>query len=790
MADINTNLGGAGVNTGESWPTGAISQDGNEGVFGLAGQGNSYTDLLSPSGTPYSDSTVSTSGYVNYNTPVGVPVLYPAAADSGSLTTNPLNDLITPQTMNQSLTSFLSSVSTQNSNAATDASLYANVTVTDPQIIAYAEANGVTPGYVQSNVSMTQSLIFTQQVQNLPNDIATQLKFAYNTGTADDLSPELKTIYDGIMSNVSAGVQSDFGFTSDWEPISGESASYIQGVSIEYDNLVEDGLNDAVSNGTITQDQAETLRTAHYEPSTPVSPELKAILTGIQSQATQTLQTKYGFSSNWQPAPDTASYLLTCDGNFAMTYEDLCNNYIGDDVSADDQALLQAYFANPNDPSIPQRIKDMATQLTNTRAQLLQYFDNPDDPNIPDDVKTIGQSLVAKATASTIATYNLSSDWQPSITTLVAPGVDIVALNGAKNALNSMTEVLDAATERVNAMPDSPTKAIYINFLKQIGQAILDLQEAIGLMQVAKTDASKQAANAKMNSALDNFEIQKEAAEEIKKKEDKMGSAGWLSDMLNWIGNLTMIFVGLCMGPVAFVLAVLYVADKEQAAASGNDSLIQGMFNDISEACEDLGAQGGLLSSALNFCIAGALSVASCNVFLGVSLFTQDSGFVQDFVGACGGDETQQMICNLVFTIVVEITLVVVMTILTGGVGAGAAVGSIIARITEVMNVSVKVASRLLKAAAIALEVAMSSLQVAASGITLNNNILLAQIDMIKGRADSTAEEIDAMIQLLQKLINKLLEMLNGDASWFTSLSNFNGRKWADASSVLTNLMG
>lgn len=790
MVELNTGTTQTGVGPGETWPTGSLGQ-GTDGVLGVAGEGTSYIDQLSAQGTPYSDGTTSPSGYFVYTTTSGLPVLYPASVQDNQLLNNPLNDLITPDLISESLSNFVTAAGNQSDPATMDTTRYDNIVVTDPQVLAYAEANGVSPGYVQANVSITQSYVFNQQLAGLPKEEADQLQFAYLTGSSANLTPELKAKYDAIMGQVAQGVRDDFGFTSDWKPTETASLSYQSTVAADYGNLVENALDAAVANGTITEDDAATMRTAFYDSSVTLSPELQTVLTGIKNQATTDLQAKYGFSSTWQPVPDTASYMLMCNGDFATTYQSLCNSYIGDDVSEADQALLEAYFANPNDPSIPQRIKDLATSILQTRNQLLQYFDNPDDPSIPDSVKTIGRQLVTEATNTTIAKFNLSTDWTPTITSLTAAGIDPATWSLAQGALTTMTDLLGSAETVVNQMPEGPQKMIYLNFLRQIGQAILDLQEAIGEMQVAKTEAEKQAANAKLNSALDNFKIQQEAAEAMKEKQDKMAGTGGLDIFLNVLTKLTMLVVGICMGPVVLLMTVLYIADTSYAEDNGTTSLLQQLSGMISEWTDSIGPGGqAILGTGFQLVMATVISVATMNVFVMVNLYTQDFTFVEDFVLGCGGSETDAMICNLVFTVVVQITLMVVMCIMTGGLGAAGEIGGIIAKVAEVLGKSIEFASRVVKAAAIALQIVMASLQVSASGVSLNNNVLLAQIDMIKGRAESRSEEIDAMIQLLQQLINKLLEMLNGDSSWYMNLSNFNGQKWADASQTLTELHG
>jgi len=112
----------------------------------------------------------------------------------------------------------------------------------------------------------------------------------------------------------------------------------------------------------------------------------------------------------------------------------------------------------------------------------------------------------------------------------------------------------------------------------------------------------------------------------------------------------------------------------------------------------------------------------------------------------------------------------------------------------EVANVADKVAStadkfkNIIDRLQIAFQVITSSLTMAQQGVEINNDILMSQIVMIKARAEAQAEQVAAMIQILTQIINKLLDLMNGNASTLVNLGEFQSDKYTQASQITSQI--
>lgn len=348
-----------------------------------------------------------------------------------------------------------------------------------------------------------------------------------------------------------------------------------------------------------------------------------------------------------------------------------------------------------------------------------------------------------------------------------------------------VTEVIAGATAIINKMPDGPEKNQYLSFLKVIGEALNSLQDSIYAMQAGQSQSSKALSRGKLQGQLDDIATQQASADKTKKKEAKMASMGPVGEVFAWIFKIIMLVVSIFLGPLAFVLALAYFVDCAVSAGQGNkETYLQKLFTMIGDKLPPAAA------AVVKYLLAAVLSILSCNPLLAMNLMTQDSGIIQSVVEACGGDAMAQAIAGAVLNMVVQVVFMVFVMILTGGASTAAVAGEVAKMIAEATEISLKTAQMAVRVSMIVVQVVLSSIQISAEVIQINNNSLLSQIDMIKGRAEKYSEQVQAIIALLKKVIDKLLEMLQGGADQIVSINTFQGQKWDQASQISSDLAG
>lgn len=656
--------------------------------------------------------------------------------------------------------------------------------VTDDKILELAAETGVSPQVILKNVQTEKNNAFQELVNKLPPDQANKLTFAYYVPEgAKNLSPELKTLLQQLNGQANQEVAENFKFGSDWPGVEINSAGFRSQLSQTVDAEFTKLLNAKIDEGGLSASDAAMLRAMHNGMATG-TPTLKNLLQQLQTQATAQLQAKYGIDVSYQPKGDVAAYNNIVNGDFAQTYQKAIAKYTGT-ATAEQKALLEKFAANPKDPSIPDNIKQLAKQLADERQLLLQAFPNPDKATIPDALKATAKALIAESISVVVAKYNLDPQWQPTIKTLASPFIDPATMKKATSAMDLATEVFDRAQAFVNGMPESPEKTMYLQYLKIIGRALITIQEAIYGMQATQTKVSTALNRAQLESQLNDIAQQEAAAAEARKKESKMAKMGPLANVMNWIMKIAIIAFGALAGPIGVAIAIAYVTDSIVSEAQGKETtMVQDMFAEIANS---MPAGAATVVKAL---LVTVLSMISLNPLVALNLITQDSKVMETFAKACGADPTEQMWAGLIFSIVVQVAFAFALIYATGGAATAATMSTVIQHVATTFEISTKLATQIVKSSIMAVKVIMASLQIASSGMKLNNALIARELDMIKAKAEAYSEQVQALIAILKKLIQKLLALLEGNADMLVNINTLQGKKWSDASDQTSMIFG
>lgn len=89
-----------------------------------------------------------------------------------------------------------------------------------------------------------------------------------------------------------------------------------------------------------------------------------------------------------------------------------------------------------------------------------------------------------------------------------------------------------------------------------------------------------------------------------------------------------------------------------------------------------------------------------------------------------------------------------------------------------------------------ALTVSSSGVETYSSYREMRNELVLADIALISGEYDSEIERIEAMIKLLRKILDKILEGLESSGTWMSDVGNQQSKFWGDKSAVASQIAG
>lgn len=172
-----------------------------------------------------------------------------------------------------------------------------------------------------------------------------------------------------------------------------------------------------------------------------------------------------------------------------------------------------------------------------------------------------------------------------------------------------------------------------------------------------------------------------------------------------------------------------------------------------------------------------------------MQLVFSEGHVVADFVKQAGGSERDQMIATAVIQGIVMIAATIALTVLTLGAGAEGIVASVLSTVGKIADV-LSISEKTVQITFMVVQCVIAALQVANQGIEINNDVLMSQIDLIKGRSDAQSEQIQAIIDMLRMLIKKLLDMLAGGGDDLVNIQKLQADKYNKFSQITDGLTG
>jgi hypothetical protein len=519
----------------------------------------------------------------------------------------------------------------------------------------------------------------------LSEEEVAQLRFAHFNPEAEGIDPSTKERLAQIHANAANALSSNWGIPPGFTP-NPDNTRFNAEIESAYDDAFNQTLEAqnlqelAQALGMSEEEVAGLLEYLHNNPdlmeqmagdnelmrntlgldSDEKFQKLQAALENIEGEALNEIAAKYGLPPGYKVKPNTVNFNARMNGLFAMKFN---------------------YNLKHQEPPLTQQ------QINDIKAALA----DPLNPNVTAETRTLIQQIYNQSVSDIRAEYNMPVGWAPPVTVLgsLEPPP---ALRAAVAGIENLEESLGLMATFVDAMPDSPAKALMINILKIISDAISHLKEQIAELQILDAEISKLLSEAAKDKGLFKVELQMDKIQEMKDKKAKMAPLMNFMKIFGPIMKVLMMIIMIVMaaftGGASLVLAAVLIASMIQEMATGNNFLTQ-MFEAI---MKDVPSPWNIVVSCL-ICAVVAVSGGVVGIMMAMDLFFSKSGIIQEIVKQCGGDEMAGEIANMVCQLVAEIVLAIILTIITGGAAGAVMVGAIVAKAAQMAaNILTKVA--------------------------------------------------------------------------------------------------
>jgi hypothetical protein len=749
-----------------------------------------------------------------------------------------------------------------------------------------------------------------------------------NTGVLDNLFGELV-----LSHQLSTG---DFsGLTSDFKNV------FVNSLTQAFDAEFEAQLEKFLPGDPEMQAQA---RYAHYNPD-GVPQNIKDLAAQIENAAIQQMnQDGWTIPEGYTPPSDSNSFSKQLQNTADNLFEAALENYVGADgkpltleqqnqirnmyhgiippdgamgkISAELEAFVAAELmvsmGLPEGAPVPKGSLSRAANINgqfqmkfmellnslspDQKAKVLQAINDPLNPAVSAETKALLEQLFNQALGSIKTQFGLPDSFSLPVGILRDFANMSPTTQKMLNAANEMGTGVAIAIGYVQSWPSSPMRTLLLNVLKVVSDAIAELKAQVAIIAQLDSELSSKLGKAQLEAALTKVAENLKKLQEIKDKQQKMKD---LAPLMKFMKVLTFIFAAvMCLvaGPVGIAILGVLIADMAINGLDGDESLIgqafDAIFEFVSEILSFLGEPLNEIAAILvNVMICIALAMTG-SIMLGIQIFFEHSGIIQTFfTEVCGCDPMVGEIVAMALQMVVEIVMMIVLTIVTGGAAGALLVASIAGRVAQmtakvvqqVITVIAKVAQLLQKIAMAAQKfarlsqvimkvsfklvqlanklvnvvtkltnwatkmgkladqiarmskhvkwtkqaqavfsksgktghmgydvamktfrmqidtvkwiyrafaAAITGVQIATVAVTVNNHVVAADIARIRGDLESLMVELEAFIAVMKKMLQKLLEGLQGMGEWMAQIGQQQSDMWKEASQTMDAVAG
>ncbi len=707
-----------------------------------------------------------------------------------------------------------------------------------------------------NNMTREFDLAFEAELQKFTDDpeLQAQLRFAHFNPDAE-VPGNIKSMAQNVEQNAINQMNAEgWNIPQGYTPPS-DGTRYAMKMQNAADEMFEAALENFEP--PLTPDQQKALRNAYYGVS-PAPGDLGAISAELEAMVAAELAIAFGLPEGFPVPKGSFSHQANINGQFQMKFMELLN-------------------------ALP----------AEQRAAVMQAINDPLNPAISAETKALLNKLFNDAAGAIRGQFGLPQGWTPAASVLREIGTMPAQDQANANSVNEMESQVALAIGYVEQWPNSPTRALLLNVLKIVSDAIADLKAQLAIMMQKDAELSTRLGQAQLDTALLKVHENLKKLEEIKEKQAKMKALGPLMKVFKVLAIIFTAVLMLCSGPVGLALFGVLIADLSINGLDGEDSLFSKAFEAISNGVMQLMEMMGfppelaeIVGMIVNTLI--CIGMAFCGAgMLGMQMFFEHSGVIQTlFTDVFGCDPMVGEIMAMSLQMVAEIVVMIILTIITGGAAAPLLIGTIVGRVAmmvgkvaqkmvtmiyriatmvnkiamamsrfgKISNMINKIAINMVKfgirmnkwAADVAkwgrkvsqlaktigqnmgkvkwteslknsfrqtsktgvqqfddavnqmtkmldvtkwlfrgIGVTFGVLQTAVVAQQFNNSIVAAQIARIRGDMEAMMTELEAFIQVLKKMVAKILEALSGAGEWMSQIGQQQGSMWKEASEAM-----
>lgn len=663
-----------------------------------------------------------------------------------------------------------------------------SIPVTDPEIIAYAQNQGISPQEAQAQIMNAHSQIFSMAAsQNVSPEDMQKLLYAYaNPSNVANLPPNLQEVFNQLMTKTNQAIATTYQLPAGWNIKQTNSPSLTSKVGYAYANGFEAALKLLAKTNGFTQNQVNTLRGMFYFPggnyaSNPQSlkerglteqqfAQLPEALQTLQEQASQTLTEQFGAPPGTKATPNSDFYNAEATGKFRQEFTEGLTKH--------------------EPPLTPEQIK-----------QAIHAYEHPEDcRNLPIQIVALVNGLKEKTLADIKAAYGLPDEWNPPLHLTNKKGDPAQYDQAAKTAKKGIKQVEQMISHYnkhfKRAADDSALGPTILNYYKSIGEALDLLSRTIYAILGTDTKVAKTLCHAQMDTKLNQINIRRAEIKKAMEAAEGQKSTG-LRIFLDIISFVIVLVVGALLAPftggASLVAAIAYVTDQVIAEIAGTTSLMEKFFELVVKI---LGDAGGWLNFIFSIMLSGG------NPMLALTLIFNTSHCIEDIAKSCGASDQVAAIINMAVQIAVMVILMVVVAffmpellafeILETLAAIGTTVAETAAAGLQAAGVSAQFASIIVDMIMTIpefLQIGVMGLQAYSSVITMVREIKLGKLAMLMAQVEAEMVEIANFIAIIKKIISQILESLSGSGDWLKAVQTFQSSKYNQASALTTQIV-
>jgi len=419
-------------------------------------------------------------------------------------------------------------------------------------------------------------------------------------------------------------------------------------------------------------------------------------------------------------------------------------------LSPDEMDMAHAYISGQNTASIPDSVKEAVTQAKTEALSLIQ-----ERYGVPSNWKT-------ETEINEILNRTTQSGWE---------------IKTQYNALNFADDYISGINQYISLIPEGGDRTAALNVLKTIANALTTLKQAVFMMQAQDAEIGGKYSKAEFEATMNKLDKEMKELKEIQEKKRKQQKTAKILKIFSWImAPLNLIGAS---GFLGMILACVQMVEQTIGEITDDAKLISNMFKAVEDLAKQVAPHNEELQATFNVFVKIGICCGigtSVNPLQSVELFLSKSNTIKDIVLAIpGAKESDAAWVQLAVEIAFMIATIV------GAIAAGRMDQSVkqVGKVMQIMTKLIQTASIL-----------ASTMQAAQGGVNVANNIYQMQMAEQKGDLDAYLAQMQALIQVLQKLASKILNGLTGIGQFSQEINATLGDIWQRSSQSATEIGG